>query len=422
MPSSPLSLTSTPPSITLLHHQRPPLPTVRVGATAATTTTAMPDHHPSLEITGGGAERFLPALNTRHLPYKPFPIIGWNRHLETIFAAFFRTIPDVKYRRECLRTKDNGTIALDWVCGDRSNLPPDSPILILLPGLTGGSQDSYVKHMLVKAKSKGWRVVVFNSRGCANSPVTTPQLQTASFTEDTCHVVDHVSSMFPKASIFGVGWSLGGNILVNYLGREPHRCSLSGAVSLCNPFNLVIADENLRKGFNNIYDRALRGGLSATFSKHVSLFEDVNDEYNIQAGLNPRTVREYDEAITRVSLGFKSVDEYYSNSCSCDVVQHVRIPLLCIQAANDPIAPIEATPYEDIKENPNCMLIVTPQGGHLGWVAGDEAPFGAPWTDIMQKPKGTEVKDTIQKGFPLMLEVDENAVKKLPFCLPERKQ
>ncbi|GMI85258.1 hypothetical protein like AT3G50790 [Hibiscus trionum] len=341
----------------------------------------MPDNHPSLEITGGGAERFLPALNTRHLSYKPFPIIGWNRHLETIFAAFFRTFPDVKYRRECLRTKDNGTIALDWVCGDHRSLPPDSPILILLPGLTGGSQDSYVKHMLVKAKSKGWRVVVFNSRGCANSPVTTPQLQTASFTADTCHVVDHVSSMFPKASIYGVGWSLGGNILVNYLGREYHRCSLSGAVSLCNPFNLVIADENLRKGFNNIYDRALRGGLSTTFSKHVSLFEDANDEYNVQAGLNPRTVREYDEAITRVSLGYKSVDEYYSNSCSCHVVQHVRIPLLCIQAANDPIAPIEATPHEDIKENPNCMLIVTPQGGHLGWVAGDEAPFGAPWTD-----------------------------------------
>ncbi|KAE8679136.1 Embryoproteinsis-associated protein EMB8 [Hibiscus syriacus] len=312
----------------------------------------MPNHHPSLEITGGGAKRFLPALNTRHHPYKPFPIIGWNRHLETIFAAFFRTVPDVKYRRECLRTKDNGTIALDWVCGDHSTLPPDSPILILLEG-KAVNFNGLISYPIL------W--------GCANSPVTTPQLQTDSFTADTCHVVDHVSSMFPEASIYGVDWSLGGNILVNYLGREYHRCSLSGAVSLCNPFNLVIADENLRKGFNNIYDRELRG--------------DVHDEYNVQAGLNPCTVHEYDEAITRVSLGYKSVDDYYSNSCSCHVVQHVRIPLLCIQAANDPIAPIEATPYEDIKENPNSMLIVTPQGGHLGWVAGDEAPFGAPWTD-----------------------------------------
>ncbi|XVF03870.1 hypothetical protein REPUB_Repub05bG0030200 [Reevesia pubescens] len=384
MARPPLSLTSKPPlplpTLTSLRHQRPPLTTFRVSATALT-TTAMPDHHPSLEITGGGVDRFLPAFNTLHLPYKPFPIVGWNCHIETIFAAIFRKFPDVKYRRECLRTKDNGTIALDWVCGDHRSLPADSPILILLPGLTGGSQDSYVKHMLVKARSKGWRVVVFNSRGCGDSPVTTPQLQTASFTADTCHVVDHVSSRYPKANIYAVGWSLGGNILVNYLGREYNNCPLSGAASLCNPFNLVIADENLRKGFNNIYDRALRGGLCKTFSKHASLFEDVHDEYNIQVGLNPLTVREYDEAITRVSLGFKSVDEYYSNSCSCHVIQHVRIPLLCIQAANDPVAPIEGTPKEDIKGNPNCMLIVTPQGGHLGWVAGDEAPFGAPWTD-----------------------------------------
>ncbi|XVE50633.1 hypothetical protein DITRI_Ditri01bG0179200 [Diplodiscus trichospermus] len=384
MARAPLSLTSKPPSplptVTPLRFQRPTLTTVRVRATSVT-TTAMPDYHPSLEITGGGVDRFLPAFKTLHLPYKPFPVIGWNRHIETIFAAFFRKFPDVKYRRECLRTKDDGTIALDWVCGDHRSLPADSPILILLPGLTGGSQDSYVKHMLVKARSKGWRVVVFNSRGCADSPVTSPQLQSASFTADTCHVVDHVSSRYPKANIYAAGWSLGGNILVNYLGKEYNHCILSGAVSLCNPFNLVIADENLRKGFNNIYDRALRGGLCKIFTKHAVLFEDIEDEYNVQVALNPKTVREYDEAITRVSLGYKSVDHYYSDSCSCHVVQHVRIPLLCIQAANDPIAPIEGTPREDIKGNPNSMLIVTPQGGHLGWVAGDEAPFGAPWTD-----------------------------------------
>ncbi|KAE8677272.1 Esterase/lipase/thioesterase family protein isoform 2 [Hibiscus syriacus] len=385
MSSSPLSLISKPPPITLLNHQRPPLPTVHVSAATSTTTTAMPDHHPSLEITGGGAELFLPALDSHHLPYKPFPISCSNRHLETIFAAFFRTFPE---------------------------LPPDSPILILLPGLTGGCQDSYVKHMLVKAKSKGWRVVVFNSRGCANSPVTTPQLQTASFTADTCHVVDHVPSMSPEASVYGVGWSLGRNILVNYLGREYHRCSLSGAVSLCNPFDLVIADENLRKGFNNIYDRALREAF-------LQLFRNGNDEYNVQAGLNPRTVREYDEAITRghsISLLFKKcfLDDKLKifNTLQYHRVTNQRMSItrthvvvmsfnmlgfLCIQAANDPISPIEATPNEDIKvsfkENPNCMLIVTPQGGHLGWLPEMRHPLELPgpimWQWIFSNIFGT---------------------------------
>lgn len=92
--------------------------------------------HPSLEVLGGGRDKYLPAIvkNLEH-PYKrynPFPVIGWNRHVETIFAAFFRSLPEVKFRRECLRTTDGGTVALDWVAGDHRQLDPLSPILILL--------------------------------------------------------------------------------------------------------------------------------------------------------------------------------------------------------------------------------------------------------------------------------------------------
>nr|GME03231.1 embryogenesis-associated protein EMB8 [Ipomoea batatas] len=140
------------------------------SAAVAAKTPLMSDNlipHPSLEVVGGARDAFLPALKSLQNPYHPYPIIGWNRHAETIFAAFFRSLPDLKLRRECLRTKDNGSVALDWVAGDDRRLPPDSPVLILL--------DTYVRHMLVRARNKGWRVVVFNSRGCGNSPVTTSQ-------------------------------------------------------------------------------------------------------------------------------------------------------------------------------------------------------------------------------------------------------
>ncbi|XP_010100196.2 embryogenesis-associated protein EMB8 [Morus notabilis] len=345
-------------------------------------STAMPDHHSSLEILGGAAgASFLPALKTLSRRYNPFPLIGWNRHLETIFAAFFRSVPDVALRRECLRTNDDGSVALDWVSGDDRALPPDSPLLILLPGLTGGSGDSYVRHMLISARSKGWRVVVFNSRGCGESPVTTPQFYSASFLGDMREVVAHVGARYPKANLYAVGWSLGANILVRYLGQESHACPLSGAVSLCNPFNLVIADEDFRKGFNNVYDKALARALCKIFKKHALLYEDIGGDYNIPMAANAKTVRDFDEGLTRVSFGFKSVDDYYSNSSSSDSIKDVCRPLLCIQAANDPIAPNRGIPREDIKENPNCLLIVTPEGGHLGWVAGDQAPIGAPWTD-----------------------------------------
>uniref|UniRef100_A0A7N0UKA8 AB hydrolase-1 domain-containing protein n=1 Tax=Kalanchoe fedtschenkoi TaxID=63787 RepID=A0A7N0UKA8_KALFE len=315
--------------------------------------TKMGSRHSSLEVCGGGADAYLPALKSLDNGYTPYPFIGWNRHVETIFASFFRTRPDVKLKRECLRTKDGGAVSLDWVVGDDRSLPEDSPLLILLPGLTGGSQDSYVRHMLVRARSNGWRVVVFNSRGCGGSPVTTSQAY--------------------KSYIF--------LILISLLLQESDSCPLSGAVSLCNPFNLVIADEDFRKGFNNVYDKSLANALVKIFKKHALLFSDMGGEYNIELAASAKTVKDFDEGLTRVSFGFKSADDYYSKSSSSDSIKYVKRPLLCIQAGNDPIAPSRGIPRDDIKENPNCLLIVTPQGGHLGWVAGSEAPRGAPWTD-----------------------------------------
>ncbi|KAK4262946.1 hypothetical protein QN277_028435 [Acacia crassicarpa] len=371
------------PPLPSRHITRPLLPSSSVrlsSSSSAVVPMSLPQPHSSFEVIGGARDLFLPSLSYLSRPYSPYPFFASNRHVETIFASFFRSAPQVKYRRQCLRTKDDGSIALDWVAGDDPLLPPDSPVLILLPGLTGGSEDSYVKHMLIKARSKGWRVVVFNSRGCGDSPVTTPQFYSASFLGDLHEVVSHVNTLYPEANIYAVGWSLGANILVRYLGQESHTC-LSGAVSLCNPFNLVLADEDFHKGFNNVYDKALAKALREIFKKHALLFEDIGGEYNIELAANAKSVRDFDDGLTRVSFGFKSVDEYYSNSSSSDSIKYVQTPLLCIQAANDPIAPSRGIPREDIKENPNCLLIVTPKGGHLGWVAGDDAPFGSPWTD-----------------------------------------
>lgn len=85
----------------------------------------------NLEIVGA-RRALLSSFASLKKPYKPFPLIAWNRHVETIFAAFFRSVPDVALRRECLRTSDDGAVALDWVSGDDRRLPFDSPVLILL--------------------------------------------------------------------------------------------------------------------------------------------------------------------------------------------------------------------------------------------------------------------------------------------------
>lgn len=169
------------------------------------------------------------------------PSILNNGHVETIFAALFRRRPHILYDRELVHMPDGGVVALDTEdLPPSERLPADAPVLILLPGLTGGSEDSYVQHAVVHAREAGIRAVIFNSRGTSDSPVTTPQFYSASFTGDLRCVVSHVASQLPPGvPLYAAGWSLGANILTKYLGEEGAETPIRAAVTMCNPFNLV---------------------------------------------------------------------------------------------------------------------------------------------------------------------------------------
>lgn len=314
--------------------------------------------------------------------YRRFPLL-FNGHLETIWGALMRRSPNLSLRRETLGLADGGVVTLDWdAADDLEELPPDAPILILMAGLAGGSDGTYVQYAMCSARKMGMRAVSFNSRGTAGGPLKTPQFYSASFTGDLRSVVAHLQAQHPSAPLLAMGWSLGANILVNYLGEEGQRTPVMAAVSLVNPFNLTVGDRALKKGVARIYDRNLGSGLSRIFRQHAHLFEDIEGEYEPELAMNARTVRDFDSAITRVSFGWKSVDAYYEGSGSYLKIPDVQIPLLCIQGLDDPIAVKEAIPYRELENNPNCVLVTTPTGGHLGWVQAG-APFGAPWADAV---------------------------------------
>lgn len=139
-------------------------------------------------ILHGISSNFLQEVLARcpivHSEYHVHPLLA-NRHVETIVAAKLRRSPNVEYTRETLRMDDGGTVTVDTEDSDQARaLPVNAPVMLILPGLTGGSHDRYVQHMVVSARQAGFRAVVFNSRGTSDSPVTSPQFYSASFTGD----------------------------------------------------------------------------------------------------------------------------------------------------------------------------------------------------------------------------------------------
>jgi predicted alpha/beta-fold hydrolase len=284
-----------------------------------------------------------------------------------------RAIPDQG------RTTLRAALARRWRA-----LPDDAPVLVLMSGIAGGSHDKYLKHFLRRAHLAGYRCVAFNCRGTSDSPLTTPQFYSASFTGDVRAVVNEIAGRWPDAQLFAVGWSLGANILTNFLGEEGEACKLSGAVAMCNPFDLNACDDALSRGFfGTVYSRSMAKNMRKLFAPHAHLFAGLPG-YDRALVENSRTVRDFDEAVTRVTFGFPSVDAYYDASSSRRLIGDVRVPLLVIQAEDDPIAVREAVPRETIAnmKHGNVLLVETSGGGHLGWSAGKEAPFGAPWPDI----------------------------------------
>ena len=263
-------------------------------------------------------------------------------------------------------------------------LPDDAPVLMLMSGIAGGSHDKYLKHFLRRAHCAGYRCVAFNCRGTSDSPLTTPQFYSASFTGDVRAVVDELATRWPEAPLFAVGWSLGANILTNFLGEEGKAAKLAGAVAMCNPFDLNACDDALRQGFfGTVYSRSMAGNMRKLFAPHAHLFAGLPG-YDRKLVASAMTVRDFDEAVTRVTFGFPSVDAYYDASSSRRLIGDVKVPLLVVQAKDDPIAVKSAVPRDVIRNaaDANVILVETESGGHLGWSAGEEAPFGAPWPDI----------------------------------------
>ncbi|KAI8096462.1 Alpha/Beta hydrolase protein [Halteromyces radiatus] len=304
--------------------------------------------------------------------YSPTPYL-FNGHLQTGYAAIFkRKSPHVIYERELLTLDDGGQLSLDWtVSQDRSFENTTTPILVVLHGLTGGSHESYIHGVLEKVLQgpQPYRAVVMNARGCGLTEITTPQTYSAGYTQDIRAALLHIQQKLPVGTpMVGIGFSLGSNILVKYLGEEKENTPLQAAISVGNPFDFLICANILDGNYFNrmIYSNALAKKSNRVIGRHLTMLKK-HPELILEDVLTANTIRDFDRAYTSKMFGYTTVNNYYRDSSSASYIEHVRIPLVCINALDDPIALSVCIPWEEIKVNPYVLMMTTDYGGHLGW-------------------------------------------------------
>ncbi|KAG0363019.1 Alpha/Beta hydrolase protein [Gamsiella multidivaricata] len=295
-------------------------------------------------------------------------------HIQTAYAAYmdFASRYVIDYQRELMKTPDGGTVSIDWFPSFENKPVDDTPTLVLLHGLTGGSFESYIRALVeTMTKDHGYRCVVFNARACANTELTSAQLYCGSWTDDLRMVVKHIRKTLPEAKLMSVGFSLGSNILMNYMGEEGDQCEFLGAMSVGNPYDLMGTCYAMERGFLQklIYSPTMGGNLKRIFFKHAKLFEN-HPEIDLKQVEAAHSIRMFDDAVTRRIFKYRTVHEYYRMASCSQRILDIKRPFLCLTALDDPVAVEECCPYDEIKGNPYGILATTSHGGHLGWFQG----------------------------------------------------
>ncbi|XP_024530780.1 phospholipase ABHD3 [Selaginella moellendorffii] len=301
--------------------------------------------------------------------YWPTPWLC-SPHLQTAFVHFHGRPPKVTYRRELFVAPDGGTTALDWLDPESSGSISiqETPIVIIVPGLSSESSNAYMKHLAHGMVNQGWRAVVINHRGLGGVTLTSERFYHAGWTSDLRWFIQDLHKQFPKALLLAVGTSLGANILVKYLGEEGENTLLGGAVSICNPWDLVVCDRFIaRKPVQKLYDKAVATGLTDFVHRHSTVLSSMDNWNFIRKS---RSIRTFDHLFTITVGKFETVDDYYRRSSSAHLVGSVAVPLLAVNSRDDPLCTKEAIPWDECRLNPNVLLAVTRHGGHLAYFEG----------------------------------------------------
>lgn len=288
--------------------------------------------------------------------YTP-PFFLFNPHLETIYPALVRRVTLQPYLRERITTPDNDFLDLDWLKQGSKKL------IIISHGLEGNTQRAYIKGMAKAGYKEGFDVLTWNYRGCSEELNRTIQFYHSGATDDLATVIQHAHAIDQYTEISLVGFSLGGNLTLKYLGENRVRPEvLKKAVTFSVPLELGSSCETISKPSNWIYSqRFLKSLREKVIRKSKVMPLDARSLDKI------KTLREFDDHFTGPIHGFKDALDYYYQCSAVRFIHDIGIPTLVINAANDPFLSSECYPHALLKDHPHVTFESPAFGGHVGF-------------------------------------------------------
>lgn len=287
-----------------------------------------------------------------------------NNHLQTILARFLGRRRIIDTRKEIFELPDGDFLDCRWYGGNTG------PIVVILHGLEGSVESHYAKGMMIAAAEQGWRAVLVHFRSCGGQMNRLPRGYHSGDTGDFNEFMKALQAREPNTPMIAVGYSMGGNVLLKWLGESGENNPLIGAVAVSVPFELHKAADCIGRSvggrfYENYFLKPMKEKLLRKMAIHPREFFKV-DEITLAT---IRSVKEFDEYITAPMHGFKNAMDYYFQSSSRYFLQKIQVPTLIIHAKDDPFMTEDLIPTHD-EISPMVHMELYERGGHVGFISG----------------------------------------------------
>lgn len=299
--------------------------------------------------------------------YRP-PLPFTSGNLATLYPPPFRATPLTNPQRERIEMPDNDFLDLDrHDC--RTGI--SRKLIVVSHGLEGNSRKKYVLGMARMGTGIGYDVACWNQRGCGSEPNRLPRSYHSGETNDLHSVITHCIQSGKYDDITLVGFSMGGNQILKYLGEDPDRVpkQVKRAVTFSVPCDLSATEEVISRPSRRIYFEYFMQGLREKVRTKSQLFPNQVDASQLK-GIT--TLRQFDDRYTAPANGFLDGSDYYTKSSSKQFLMSIGIPTLLVQAQNDPFLAPRCFPEEEALSCPNFFLEMPRYGGHVGFVAWND--------------------------------------------------